>query len=465
MAVRSVIFRVALLASTSLAPVGCTSTNGGDPGPPATPSEPPTPTPIKHVIIVVKENHTFDNYFGTFPGADGTLTSTGANVCQTSTGAIACPHAQDTAAHDLCHAHACALANWNGGRMDGWSNPGGSDTGDHMAFAQYLESDIPNYWAYARHFTLGDHFFANQLGPSFPGHLFTVAAQAAWALGNPPDDLPFKIVGTTFLGPHPYWGCDEWQGDTVSVLLKGITPAQVRPCFDIPSVPDVLPRGFDWRFYGTNFDGLFPEVWSAFNAISPIRNAPKQWAKVVLTDEFNRDVDHHTLPAVSWLVSQDQFSEHPSTLVAGLNLPIGSVCEGENWTVGFVNRIMRSDYWDSTAIFITMDDFGGYYDHIAPPRQYGGSRAAPYGLGFRLPLIVVSPFARSGFVFREVSEQASLARFIERAFGSAHTLSDMDPAAQDGQANDLFGAFDFTQAPLPPLVLQERTCPSPDVFH
>jgi phospholipase C len=139
------------------------------------------------------------------------------------------------------------------------------------------------------------------------------------------------------------------------------------------------------------------------------------------------------------------------------------VCAGQNWTVGFINQIMQSDYWKETAIIFTMDDFGGWFDHVPPPRQYAGAPTAPYGLGFRLPLIVISPFARPGFVFKEVSEQASIARFIERIFGATRTLHDMDPAAQDAQANDLFGAFDFGQAPLPPLVLAEQTCPSPPV--
>jgi phospholipase C len=106
-----------------------------------------------------------------------------------------------------------------------------------------------------------------------------------------------------------------------------------------------------------------------------------------------------------------------------------------------------------------MDDFGGWRDHVPPPRQYGGSATSPYGLGFRLPLLILSPYAKPGFVFKEVSEQASIAKFIETVFHAATTLSNLDPAAQDGQANDLLGAFDFNQAPLPPLVLRPRACP------
>jgi len=136
----------------------------------------------------------------------------------------------------------------------------------------------------------------------------------------------------------------------------------------------------------------------------------------------------------------------------------GSVCAGENWTVGMINLVMQSNYWKDTAILFTMDDFGGWYDHVAPPRKDGCDANKPYGLGFRLPLIIISPYAKKG-VFKEVSEQASIPRFIEKVFGSTQTLHSIDPAAQDEQANDLYGAFDFSQTPLPPLVLQQRTCP------
>jgi phospholipase C len=145
--------------------------------------------------------------------------------------------------------------------------------------------------------------------------------------------------------------------------------------------------------------------------------------------------------------------------IPGVNITLAGVCAGEGWTIDFINQIMQSDYWQDTAILFTMDDFGGWYDHVPPPRQYGGSAAAPYGLGFRLPLLVISPYAKPGFIFKEVAEQASIARFIEKVFGATTTLTALDPAAQDGDANDLMGAFDFSQEPLAPLVLTRRTCP------
>jgi phospholipase C len=358
-------------------------------------------------------------------------------MCKLKNQTIPCPKAPGSTLRDLCHSHDCALTDWNHGQMDGWEDVSGSDVlGDHLAWGQYDETSIPNYWAYAKQFTLADNFFANNLGPSFPGHTFVLAAQAGWAIGNPNTNLL-----------HPYWGCDQDAGSKISILENGsCTVKDVFPCFTIPSIPDVLPPLVDWKFYGTNFY-LLSEVWSMFNAIDSVRNGPG-WANIVKASKLSEDIANHKLPNVSWLVDQDLADEHPF---------VGSVCNGENWTVGFINQIMQSEYWQDTAILFTMDDFGGWYDHVPPPRQYGCDGNAPYGLGMRLPLLVISPYAKPGFIFSEQSEQASIPRFIETVFG-APALSTLDPAAQDGQANDLMNAFDFNQAPLPPLVLQERNC-------
>ena len=400
------------------------------PGPSSDGGRTSSSMPIKHVVVVVKENHTFDNYFGSFPGAEGTT------QCKTSNGTmIACPHAPDRT-RDLCHTHDCALSDWNHNGMDGWDSVAGASTnGDNLVYAQYHEDDIPNYWAYAKAFTLGDHFFSEVLAPSFPGHMVMLAAQSGWATGNP-------------TRTSAYWGCDQTSTATIPVQdQKTCAMKDVFPCFDIPTVPDVLPPGTKWKFYGTNFY-LLPEIWTMFDGVKSVRNGPG-WKNVVNASQFEADIDSKTLPEVSWLVNQDLDDEHPG---------VGSVCSGENWTVRKLNKLMQSDYWKDTVVLFTMDDFGGWYDHVAPPRQYGCDTANPYGLGFRLPLIVISPYAKPHFIFKEVSEQASIPRFIEKVFGATKTLSDLDPAAQDGQANDLMGAFDFTQTPLPPLVLSERTC-------
>jgi phospholipase C len=408
---------------------GRDGSSGGEDGG-GTDGSAPSSTPIKHIIVIIKENHTFDNYFGSFPGAEGTSTATLSNGSTIQVG-----RAPDNTPRDMDHSHSAALTDWAGGQMNGWDKVSGtSSNGDNLAYAQYQEADIPNYWAYAKTFTLGDHFFANVLAPSFPGHMFPLAAQSGWAFDNPSN-------------AGPYWGCDQ-TGSTVPILDQtSCTTQNVAPCFSIPSVPDVLPSGVDWKFYGSNYLVL-TEIWSMFDGISKIRNGPLWSSNVVDYNQFDTDIKNGTLPAVTWLVDQDLADEHPN---------IGSVCVGENWTVQRINEVMQSPYWANTAILFTMDDFGGWYDHVAPPRQYGCDKTNPFGLGFRLPLLVISPYAKPGYVFSEVAEQASIPRFIERVFGSTQTLNDLDPAAQDKQANDLFDAFDFNQTPLPPLVLQQRT--------
>jgi phospholipase C len=396
------------------------------------------PTPIHHVVVIVKENHTFDNFFGAFPGAEGITT------CPLPGGPGPCPVAPDKP-RDLCHEHECGITDWNHGAMDGWAQVNGSTmSGDNLAWSQYNEAGIPNYWAYAKAFTLADHFFADEIGPSFPGHMFTIAAQSGWAFNNP-DTQPLE----------PIWGCSESADARVPIFDSGsCTVKMVFPCFNIPSIPTILPSGINWKFYGTNYV-VFKDTWSMFNAISPIRNGPG-WANVVDQSQFAMDVKNGTLPEVVWVVPQDVNDEHPG-------FPNGGVCAGENASVNIINDIMSTvgtahDYWKDVAIFITYDDFGGWYDHVPPPRQYGCDANNPYGLGFRLPLIIVSPYARPGFVFKEQAEHASIPRFIEKVV-NVPPLSTIDPAAQDGQANDLMGAFDFTQKPNAPLALTTRFCP------
>jgi len=170
--------------------------------------------------------------------------------------------------------------------------------------------------------------------------------------------------------------------------------------------------------------------------IPHIRYGP-MWRDVVDTSTFLPDVAAGRLPAVSWLLPPTPVSDHPD---------YGDLCAGENWTVQTVNAIMRSPSWRHTAIFLTWDDFGGFYDHVAPPHL------DVYGDGPRVPLIVISPYARPGYIFHETSDFTSVLRFIEELHGLPALTE------RDAQANDLLGAFDFHQRPLPPLVLPQRDC-------
>ena len=379
--------------------------------------------PIDHVIVIVKENHTFDNYFGSFPGAEGTSkTPAGADVGR--------PPALLT--YDLCHSHQCGLDDWSHGQMNGWT--------DAHAFDQYTEDDLPNYWQYARHYALADHFFSSMIGPSFPGHFFALAAQAGWALGNPSQTVP--------------WGCDDGAGATVDVLVKGTCQTQQAfPCFDMPTVVDLLPQGYTWKFYGNQLPPGIGQIWSMFDAVDHVRNTGAWQEHVVDESQFDGDVAAGTLPNVVFLVPQLLQSEHPPE----------NICAGENWTVGHINAVMKTGaqadgLWWHTAILMTYDDFGGWYDHVAPPMHYGCDQQTPYGLGFRLPAIFISPYVKPGLVYKTVAHQASLPKFIEAVFG-LESLNSRDPAAQDGPGtDDLLGAFDFTQTPNPPLELPARNC-------
>ncbi|HUB09828.1 MAG TPA: alkaline phosphatase family protein [Myxococcales bacterium] len=385
------------------------------------------PGKIEHLVFIVNENHTLDNLFSGFPGADTASTYKGPDG-----GMVQAPQCPDSLSHDLCHAHGCALTDWDDGGMDGWA---ANDTGDGLSWCQYSQSQIPGYWALASSYALADHFHSSMLGPSFPGHMFTVAAQAGWAIGNPYD----PTLGLTQI----LWGCDEAPNVVVDTLANGgCTVASVAPCFDIPSGPDVLPAGATWKFYGTGVSfGFGSIVWSMFDAVNPVRYGPN-WGNVVPYSEFSTDLDAGNLPTVSWLVNQDIYSGHP---------PL-SMCANDTWVVGYVDQIINSPYYANTAIIVTWDDFGGFYDHVAPPVQYGCNAGQPYGLGFRLPAIIVSPWVKNG-VFHGLSEQASLIRLIEEVFGgpgAVGMLNAQSPAARDAAAGSLLGAFDFNQTPIPP---------------
>ena len=222
------------------------------------------------------------------------------------------------------------------------------------------------------------------LGPSFPGHMFVLAAQTGWAIGNPDSNSVVPLVN---------WGCDDPAGSTQQVLDKGsCTVKTVSPCFDFPTVVDNLPPAVTWKFYGSTLPPLVGEVWSMLDGVQHIRMTDAWKNNVVDASTFDADVDAGTLPSIVFLVDQDLNSEHPPF----------NICSGENWTVGHLNHVMQSPLWHKTAILMTWDDFGGWYDHVAPPVQYGCDDTTPYGLGFRLPLIIVSPYAKPGSVYSRV---------------------------------------------------------------
>lgn len=376
-------------------------------------------THIDHIVFVVKENRTFDNYFGTFPGADG------ATAGQISTGAtLPLGHMPDRLPRDIGHSFQDATTAIDGGKMDRFDLiPGGNERNDYLGYTQFVAADIPNYWRYAEAFTLADRMFSSLTGPSFPNHLYTVGAQSGGAINNPTS--------------QSIWGCDADDTAKVQVLDPQGKITTTYPCFDFQTVADALEAvHVPWRYYAP-IKGQPGYIWSALDAIRHIRLGALWSQRVVPYRQFVADAQAGQLPAVSWLIADSAESEHPPA----------SVCAGENWTVQQLNAIMQSAAWDSTAIFVTWDDFGGFYDHVAP------SVVDRFGLGPRVPLLIISPFAREGVVSHTPYEFSSVLRFIEDRYGLA-PLTD-----RDATAGNLLDAFDFTQAPAPPLILATRACP------
>jgi len=256
------------------------------PGPAA--AQAPAPFPIQHVFVIVKENHTFDNYFGQFPSGDGarTVPVHGANQAP--------PRAPDRT-HDINHSFSSAHAAYDGGRMDRFAEVPGAVVGTFpLAFAQYREEDIPAYWTYARQFVLFDRYFTSVMGPSAPNHLFLVAASSAGTISNP-----------RRTGGQPACAAP---GAVMDLLTPSGKREPVRACLDIPTLPDLLtPRGITWRGYG---------YW-AMGILHRLYDDTAMRRHLVAEGEFLQDVRHHTLPGVS-----EALDEYMGTPVSGYDRPI-----------------------------------------------------------------------------------------------------------------------------------------------
>jgi phospholipase C len=384
-------------------------------------------TKIQHIVYILKENRSFDNYFGTFPGADGATSGV------VSTGElIELGHTPDRMSRDLGHSWEDTHTAINGGRMDQFDLiQGANKDNDFLGMTQYVDSDIPNYWSYAEHFALGDHMFESLAGESFPNHLYAVAAQSGGVIDNP---NALK------------WGCDaDEQRTRVPVLDPNGNRTTLFPCFEFQTVADRLEAAnVSWRFYAP-VSGQIGYIWTVLDAIGHIRLTSLWDTRVLPYQQFLDDATSGDLPAVSWLIPDWAVSDHPTRPIPG-GPPTLSVCEGENWTVRNINAIMQGPNWPTTAIVLTWDDFGGFYDHVPPPGL------DQFGLGPRVPLIVISPYVKEGIVSHTVYESASVLQFIE----TRHKLKAL--THRDVEANSLLDMFDFSQTPAPPLIRPLRDC-------
>ena len=364
---------------------------------------------IHHTVFVICENHTFDNYFGAFPGAEGAtsgLLSSGQWIPLSTM-------PDEYFGGNLCNGWDCALLAMDHGKMDQFDLIGGG----WSAFTQATENEIPNTWAYARHFTLADHYFTSVHGPSLPNHLFSVAAQSGGAIDNGGN-------------PGPGAACDGISYGTVTVIDANGNRSQQPPCFDFPTLPDSLTKaGISWKYYA--------EGGGVLSVISHIYNSSSWQLDIASSDNFITDARAGHLPAMSWLLPPGPASEHPPA----------SMCEGENWMVNALNAVMQGPDWNSTAVFVTWDDFGGFYDHLPPPQ------VDQFGLGPRVPMLIISPYAKPGYVSHAVYDHTSVLRFVEKRYD----LPALTP--RDASADAMLDSFDFTRPPRPPLLLSTRTCP------
>lgn len=388
----------------------------------------PAASRIKHIVFILEENRSFDNVFGRFPGADGATTALVANGKQDVT--IPLVPEPYYLWHDLGHDQYDARISVNNGRMDGFSNTTFSDIfGEKAAYQQLMPGDIPNFYAYAQHFTLSDRTFAPVPGPTFPTHLHAVAAQDGGVISNPQNTA----------NPTNAWGCDASPGTYVLLQRAGGKIGTGVPCFSYATLADSLNKAhLSWAYYAAPPTDV-GYMWSTLDAFKQIRDST-QWNTQVKDERtFQADARAGRLPAFSWVTPRAGDSTHPPA----------PVCPGENWVVNKVNAVMSGPDWNSTMIVLAWDDWGGYYDHVAPPPARTGS----YGL--RVPLLIISPYARRSYVSHTLYTFESVLRTAEKLWGLAPLTNG------DRYANGMLDSLDFAQAPAAPFVLQPRHCAPP----
>ena len=426
---------------------------------------------IQHVVVIMQENRSFDSYFGTFPGVDGlTMTNGSATNCVPDPrGGQACsfhdprpvnvggPHSENNATADI-----------NGGAMDGFvgqaysgrrgceathdPNCGGAATADVMGYHDARE--IPNYWSYAQNYTLDDHLFQPNASWSLPQHLYMVSewsakcgtsnptscVNALQAPASPPDQATNKArtvpdYAWTDLTYLMHKNGVSWR----YYVQKGIEPdCQRADAVDCPPV---------------NQNARTPGIWNPLPFFDTVRQ-DNQLGNITDVTNFYRDARRGTLPNVTWISPSGLNSEHPPS----------SIADGQAWTTSLVNAAMQGPEWNSTAIFLSWDDWGGFYDHVPPPRVDAN------GFGLRVPGIVISPYARKGYLDSSTMSQDAYVKFIEDDFLGSQRLDPKTDGRPDprisvresfSQVGNLLADFDFTQPPRAPLVLPVHPPPGP----
>ena len=333
-----------------------------------------TSSPISHIVIVLQENHTFDNYFGTYPGADGIV---GRPIClPNSQGSSACtkPYlSPQPVPVSLSHNWGAAHADFDGGKMDGFVYSEGSP-----GTMEYFDrSVLPHYWAAADQYVLCERYFTSVMTESAPNHLFLVAGTAG-----------------------------------------GLRDDTVPPTLRFPPIFQSLDQAkVSWKVYG------FTKWYESFEYV---QKTPGASAKFATGATFARDLAQGALAGVSWIIGAPGGTEHPPE-----DIQTGEASVAND----IVNPLGASPYWNSLALFVTWDDYGGFYDHVAPPV------VDSEGYGFRVPCLIISPYARPGFLDGATNDHTSILRFVQNRYGLAPL------STRDAAANDLSEAFDLASPP------------------
>jgi phospholipase C len=378
---------------------------------------------IKHVVIVIQENRSVDNFFNGFPGADTVRTGMSHN------GPVALHPVDLNSPADVDHQHRAFMSAYDDGKMDGWEAVATHPKQDSdFPYAYVPREQIEPYWQMAERFTFGDRMFQSNTGPSFPAHLYLIAGQSEFTANNP------NHIETG----HYAWGCDSPETATVSLIgPKGNEVKGPYPCLNFKTLADEMDEhDISWRYYAPSI-GSIGNIWSAFDAIRHIRYGP-DWGNVVSPEtRVLTDIASDDLPAVTWVVPTAQNSDHAFPRKTS-SVDIGVAEQhGPEWVSSIVNAVGRSALWDSTVVLVVWDDWGGWYDHVAPPQL------DRMGLGPRVPFIVISPYARRHYVSHVQHEFGSILKFTEDVFGLPRL------GTTDVRSDALRDCFDFTQMPAP----------------
>jgi phospholipase C len=426
---------------------------------------------IQHVVIVMQENRSFDHYFGTFPGANGI--PAGVCVPDPATGGCQAPY-YNPADRNVGgpHGETAAAADTDGGLMDGFvgqaelakqhcANPddpacvNGSIT-DVMGYHDGRQ--IPNYWAYAENYVLQDAMFQPDSSWSLPEHLFEVSAWSALCLDpldastctNAPESplMPPNFAGS--MPPIDY----PWR--SITYLLDHHNPPVSWNYFVFKGSEPDCEDDSSLVCAPKQQGPKTPGIWNPLPDFKDVQDDGKL-SNITSLSTMYRDLSDPSkcqLPNVSWVDPNGRVSEHPAALIS----------RGQTYVTSVVNRIMKSPCWDSTAIFLSWDDWGGFYDHVDPPR------VDENGYGLRVPGLVISPYARAGYIDHQTLSHDAYLKFIEDDFlGSARLdpatdgLQDNRPDVREAlpQLGDLSADFDFSQSPRPPLILPTEPDPGP----